>query len=198
MVAEPERTLRVDCYPFSPFFWTAVALNYDPKGVAAPKVSFVTGGPGFRALAFDVDPGPTEPIAQLIKASRAVEVRVRPTRTRQRLVRLGIIGRHDDKGTDREELAMVLELVAHSAPHLIWAGPGDRATPAADGCISERTVEFEMPFRRELEVFTATGSRPGSPGKSCPPAGPGIQESAPLRGVPLRPARPVGPAPAHP
>jgi hypothetical protein len=189
LLSEPGRTLRTDCIAFAPsYFWTAAALRYDDK--TPPRLSLVTGGPGLHTMAFDVDPGPTEAISQLIHESRAVEVRIRATRSRQGLIRMGVVGRRDDKGVETDELAMVLQLVAHAAPRLVWAGAGDQTRAGADGCISERVLDFEMPFRRDLEVFTTSRSRPASPGRSCPPGGgPGTQEAVPIRAVPLKAGR---------
>jgi hypothetical protein len=190
LVAEPGRTVRVDCFPYSPqYFWTAAALSYDAKGGSPPpRLSFITGAPGLATVAFDIDPGPTEAIDKLIRGSQAVAVRIKPARTRQHLVRLGVVGQHDPKshdGLQSQELALVLQLVAHAPPKLIWTGVGDQTVVGADGCISERTLDFEMPFRRDLEVFTSSVSR----GKSCPPGGPGTQETVPARGLPLKGAR---------
>jgi hypothetical protein len=198
LVVEPGRTVRVDCFPYSPqYFWTAAALSYDPKGGGPPpRLAFVTGGPGLATLAFDIDPGPTEAIDRLIRGSRGVAVRIKPARSRQHLVRLGVVGQHDPRGSDglqSEELALVLQLVAHAAPKLIWTGPGDQTVVGPDGCVSERTIDFEMPFRRDLEVFTSSQSR-ATGGKPCPPGGPGTQESIPARAISLKAARPLAAA----
>jgi hypothetical protein len=195
LVAEKGRTVRVDCFPYSPsYFWTAAALSFDAGNAGPPRVSFITGGPGLATLAFDIDPAPTEAIARLIHDSQGVGVRIRPARSRQHLVRLGVVGR---RGAESNELALVLQLVAHAPPHLVWVGPGDQTSTGPDGCITERTLEFEMPFRKDLEVFTTSQARPAAPGRTCPSGGPGTQESVPARAVPLRPARTLAAAPAR-
>jgi hypothetical protein len=202
LVAEPGRTVRVDCFPYSPqYFWTAAALSYDPKGAGPPpRLSFVTGGPGLATLAFDIDPGPTAAIDHLIRASQGVGVRIKPARSRQHLVRLGVIGQHDPRaseGLQSEELGLVLQLVAHAPPKLIWTGPADQTVIGPDGCVTERTLEFEMPFRRDLEVFTSSQARAAAGGKACPSGGPGTQETVPARGIALKAARILAAAPTH-
>jgi hypothetical protein len=192
LLAEAGRSVRTDCTVLAPgFFWAAAALSTDDKGSAPPRLSFVSGGPGLRTISFDVEPPAPDPVARLVASSKALAVRIRVTRSRQHLVRLGVVGRPDDKSPDSDEVALVLQLVAHAPPHLVWVGPGDQTRLASDGCLTERTVEFEMPFRRNIEVFTSSRARPTA-GKPCPPAGPGTQESVTARGVPLRPGRAVG------
>ena len=59
---------------------------------------------------------------------------------------------------------MLLQLVAHQPPKILWTGPGDQITTEG-GCISEQLVEFEMLFRTRLERFNITRSRPVAGGK---------------------------------
>jgi hypothetical protein len=192
LVAEPGRTAHVGCVDYSSYFWAGTALSVDDSGKTPPRLSFITGGPGTAVYAFDVDPGPTAAIAELIKTSRKITVRTLRTRSSQHLVRMGVVGQRDDKGTS-DEIALVLMLVAHSAPHIVWAGPGDQTSLAADGCVQERRLDFEMPFRRDIQVFSHSSSHPPAGGnQTCPPEGPGTQETYPARTVPLKPGRPLG------
>jgi hypothetical protein len=139
---------------------------------------------------FDVEPAPTSQIQELIRTSRRVTVRAARTRSQQHLVRLGVVGYKDDKGLDSSEIALVLQLVAHAAPQIVWAGNGDQVSVGSDGCVVERTLDFEMPFRRDIEVFTQSRAHPLPGGKqTCQPQGPGTQETFPARAVSIKPGR---------
>jgi hypothetical protein len=190
-LAEPGRTVHVGCVDYSSYFWAATALSVDDAGKSPPRLTFVTGGPGMGMYAFDVDPGPTKQIEELIKTSTSITARAARTRSQQHLLRMGVVGQKD--GGASSEIALVLQLVAHSAPQIVWAGNGDQVSVGADGCIVERTLEFEMPFRRDIQVFTQTRAHPPAGGKQvCSPQGPGTQDTYTARGVPLKSGRALG------
>jgi len=201
------RVLHTACTVFSPGrYWLATTLSYDQKpGKAgrAPKMSFLSGSPGGRIIVFDVQPLPVAAIAALIKDNKQVGVQIRRTREDRSLVRLGITGSSANPAKpDLREIGMLLQLVAHQPPKILWTGPGDQITTEGD-CISEQRVEFEMLFRTRLERFNMTRTRPVEGGKpeACA-AGPSMQETVAFQGVSLARGRTLGedppPAPTKP
>jgi hypothetical protein len=144
----------------------------------------LAGGQGSRTLAFDVQPAPTADIARLIASGDDVRVRIKMTQSSQSLVRLGVWARpRGQREVLADEVVVLLQLAAHAPPRILWSGPGDQANKGADGCVTDRFVEFQMLFS-QLNMLTTARTRPG-----CPPAGPGVQEQLPLRPVPLAPGR---------
>jgi hypothetical protein len=200
------RVLHTACTVFAPGrYWLATALSFDEKPGKTgrdPRLSFLSGSPGGRITVFDVQPLPAAAIEALIKDSKRVGVQIRKTRDDRALVRLGITGSAGDPSTDMREVGMLLQLVAHQPPHLLWTGPGDQISQEG-GCISEQRVEFEMLFRTRLERFSVTRTRPAAGGKpeACP-AGPSMQETVGFQGVALARGRALGedapPAAARP
>jgi hypothetical protein len=191
LLAEPGRTVHVGCVDYSTYFWAATALSVDDAGKSPPKLTFVSGGPTMGMYAFDVDPGPIKEIAELIKTSKSVSARAARTRSQQHLVRMGVVGQKD--GGQSSEIALVLQLVAHSAPQIVWAGNGDEVSVGPDGCIVERTLDFEMPFRRDIQVFSQSRAHPPAGAKqACAPQGPGTQDTYTARAVPLKSGRALG------
>ncbi len=200
--------LHTACTVFSPGrYWLATTLSYEQKpGKAgrAPKLSFLSGSPGGRVMVFDVQPLPVAPIEALIKDNKQVGVQIRRTREDRSLVRLGVTGSSGNPAKpDLREVGMLLQLVAHQPPRILWVGPGDQITTEGD-CISEQRVEFEMLFRTRLERFNMTRTRPvegGNP-QACTAAGPSMQETVAFKGVALARGRTLGedppPAPAKP
>jgi hypothetical protein len=190
LVKEPSRIVRTDCVVYSPgFFWLAIALTTAEKPPAAPRLILLSGGGTPTPIAFDVDPMPAAAIERLNDGTRQLGVQIRKTRSSQHLVRLGVVARRPD-GIEWEEVGILLQLAAHKPPNLLWTGPGDAAFLGADGCLTERRIEFEMPFRTDLQMFTTSTSRPTKPtAKNCPPSGPGTQEAVGYRPLPLKPGR---------
>jgi hypothetical protein len=194
------RVLRTACVVFSPGrYWLATALSYDEKpgkGASAgrsPKLSFLSGSPGGRIIVFDIQPLPVAAIEALIKDNKQVGVQIRRTRDDRSLVRLGITGSSGDAAKpDLRELGMLLQLVAHKPPNVLWTGPGDQVTTEG-GCITEQLVEFEMLFRTRLERFSMSRTRPvaGAKPEACA-AGPSMQETVAFQGVPLARGRTLG------
>ena len=192
------RVLRTACVVFAPGrYWLGTALSYDDKpskgGVGrSPKLSFLSGSPAGKVMVFDVQPLPTAAIEALIKDSKQVGVQIRKTRDDRALVRLGVTGSGGDPAVDLREVGMLLQLVAHKPPSILWTGPGDQITTEG-GCISEQRVEFEMLFRTRLERFSITRTRPVAGGKpeACG-AGPSMQETVGFQGVPLARGRVLG------
>jgi hypothetical protein len=196
------RVLRTACVVFAPGrYWLGTALSYDDKlgktpgqGGAGrtPKLSFLSGSPGGKVMVFDVQPLPTAAIEALIKDSKQVGVQIRKTRDDRSLVRLGVTGSGGDPALDLREVGMLLQLVAHKPPSLLWTGPGDQIA-VEGGCLSEQRVEFEMLFRTRLERFSMTRTRPVAGGKpeACA-AGPSMQETVAFQGVPLPRGRALG------
>jgi hypothetical protein len=191
------RALRTSCVVFAPGrYWLATALSYDEKpgkaGARTPKLSFLSGSPAGKIMVFDIQPLPAAAIEALIKDSKQVGVQIRKTRDDRALVRLGITGSNGDPATDLRELGMLLQLVAHKPPAILWTGPGDQIS-VEGGCINEQRVEFEMLFRTRLERFSMTRTRPVAGGKpeACA-AGPSMQETVGFQGVPLARGRALG------
>jgi hypothetical protein len=194
------RVLRTACVVFAPGrYWLGTALSYDDnlgktpgKTGRSPKLSFLSGSPAGKVMVFDVQPLPTAAIEALIKDSKQVGVQIRKTRDDRSLVRLGVTGSGGDPAADLREVGMLLQLVAHKPPSILWTGPGDQITTEG-GCISEQRVEFEMLFRTRLERFSITRTRPVAGGKpeACG-AGPSMQETVGFQGVPLARGRVLG------
>jgi hypothetical protein len=194
MVAGDEqgRVTRADCVEYAPgFFWLGAALAFDGATAAHPRLSLIYGGQ--PPSQFDLQPVPEDRLAQIIRDNRAdLRVSIRKPSPDSRLVRVGVYGQHGGDRPMADELVLVLRLVAHAPPEVLWVGPGDevRTTPA--GCISERTVDFEMPFGDRLEMNVARRAHPRAPaGKGPCLAAPSTQEAVDYRPQPLRPARAV-------
>jgi len=187
MIREPGRTLHVGCLAYAPaYFWTAAALSYDAATRGRPRLQLLSGGPGMSTSLFEVAPIPTDSVEELIRGTTDLDVVVRKPHGAQ-LVRLGVVGR---KGVaprvQSEEIAVLLRLQAHGPPAIVWVGGGDGVT-VNDGCLHERTVEFELPFKTRLEMVSATRSRPLE-GGPCP-APSSMQESLAMKAVPLAKGR---------
>lgn len=188
MVAEKGRELRAACaaYPGVPYYMAGV-FTFDARTRKDPRLMLLAGGQGSRTLAFDVVPAPVAELSELIGAADDVRVRIKITQSS--LVRLSVWTRtHARPDVLAEEIVLLLQLVAHAPPRLLWAGPGDRTTKAADGCMTDQFVEFQSVFGQQISMVTTARSRPG-----CPPAGPGVQEPLAVRPRPLAAGREVGP-----
>jgi hypothetical protein len=173
------RTVRTSCVVFAPgYYWLAAAVSFEPKTGSDPRVHLISGGQAGRIS--DVEPVPAAALTELIKASDDVDVQIRKGND-NRLVRMGVRGRH---GGESDEVGMVLQLVAHAPPRLLWVGAGDQRR-TANGCTTERTIDFEMPFGTRLEMMTALRAS-GGPGCS---AGPTSQQQIESRGVALKAGR---------
>jgi hypothetical protein len=220
----PGRVLRTACVVFSPGrYWLGTALSYadkpagkpakpgkpgKPGAVGAgldPRLYFLSGSPSSKVMLFDVQPLPVQAIEALIQDSKEVGVQIRRTRDDRSLVRLGITGsKGDATRPDVRELGLLLQLVAHKPPQILWVGAGDQTTTQGD-CITEQTVDFEMLFRTRLERFAGGKSRPvpGGKAEACAGGGgPSMQETVAFQAVPLARGRILGedapPAPARP
>lgn len=190
MVAAPGREVRTACagYANAPY-WMAGAVSYANGTGADARLVLLSGGQGVHAMAFDVPAVPTADLTRLVAGSDDVRARVTLTLQGQNLLRLGVWGRPRGRpDLLADEIAVVLQLVAHAPPRLLWAGAGDQTTKGADGCIVDHFVEFQMTFGQQLAMITRARGRPG-----CPPTGPGVQEMVGSRPVPLPPGRPAGP-----
>ena len=192
------KTLRVDCTVFAPGrFWLATALSYDEKTGKNPRLGLFSGSPSSRMMLFEIAPLPTEAIEKLIADNKEISVKIRKTRDDSSLVRLGVIGGPGGGKPDSSEVGMLLQLVAHQPPRILWVGPGDQVA-SADGCVVEQTVDFELLFRTRLERFTTSKPRAGADGKipaTCK-SDPGTQESLTFQPVALGRGRAVGEPPA--
>jgi len=176
------RTVRASCVVFAPgYYWLAAAVSYDPKTRGDVRVHLISGGQAQRIS--DVEPLPATALAELVKGSDEVEAVIRRGPD-NRLVRLGVLGRHKGKQPEAEELGMVLQLKAHAPPLLIWIGPGDEIS-TQDGCHLERSVDFEMPFGSRLEMVTSTRAKGGA---NCT-SGPASQQQIESKGVALKAGR---------
>jgi hypothetical protein len=188
------RVLRTACTViYEGFYWGAVALSYAEKGPARPSLHFLTGGPASRTLVFDLDPAPAKEIEALIKASKQVTVGIRRSRGDRSLVRMGVIGQTGTAARpESRELGVLIQLVAHAPPKLLWWGPGDQTSVDTDGCLSEQTVDFELLFRSRLERFTSSRARRPEGSGTAPCASPSsMQENVPYQGTSLKPPRPL-------
>jgi hypothetical protein len=177
------RTVKASCVVFAPgYYWLGAALSFDPKTNGDVRLHLLSGGQAQRIS--DIDPLPAEAIAGLMKTSSDVQVQIRKGND-NRLVRLGVVGRQANG--DASEVGLVLQLVAHAPPRILWVGPGDEVR-TADGCHTERTVDFEMPFGNRLEMFTNVRAKGGP---QCA-GGPGSQQQIEAgKGVPLKAGRPL-------
>lgn len=197
--AEPGRSVRVGCHAFTGFtHWMAVVVSYADSGPAATRVQLVSGGVGPRMTAFDV-PVPAAALDPLVRSGRTVEAHLRPSSSS--LMRIGVTARRGDSAApDDEEIAALLQLVAHKAPRLIWVGAGDRVT-AEGGCVIERKVDFQSLFNSRIDMVTGTRARPQPGAKVAEGAcsgGPGMQEPLAANPVALPPGRAVEmPAPSR-
>jgi hypothetical protein len=195
--ASTGRALETACVVlYEGFFWGAAALAWNEKGPARPSLHFLTGGPQSRTLLFDVEPAPAGELAALIRSSRKVAVTIRRSRGDGSLVRMGVVGQ---TGTpvhpESREIGVLLQLVAHAPPKILWWGPGDE-TSSAGGCLHQQTVDFELMFRTRLERITTTRSRPlqgAVAGKLAPPCSPpsSRQENLTYQATALKSARPL-------
>jgi hypothetical protein len=173
------RTVRTACVVFAPgYYWLAAAVSYDPKSSADVRVHLISGGQAGRIS--DVEPVPAAALTELIKTSEEVDVQIRKGND-NRLVRMGVRGRH---GSDQDEVGMVLQLVAHAPARLLWVGAGDQRR-TTQGCTTQRTVDFEMPFGTRLEMMTAMRA---TGGPTCT-SGPTSQQQIESRGVALKAGR---------
>jgi hypothetical protein len=186
------RVLHSACVVYAPGrYWLATTLSYDQKTGKSPRLSFLTGGFGPRITIFDVEPIPAEQITKLVTEGRNVGVKIRRTREDTSLVRLGVVADSGDAAKpETHEVGMLLQLVAHAPPKVLWVGPGDQSAVGADGCITEQVVDFELLFRTRLERFTTQRSRPapGAKNPSCS-TGPSMQDSVPYQPVALKKGR---------
>jgi hypothetical protein len=193
LVAEPGRIARTDCTVYSPgFFWLAVALTTAEKPPLAPRLLLLSGGGALSPIAFDVEPIPAAALERFLGNGGETAVKIRKTRSSQHLVRLGVVSRRPPKGVEWDEIGILLQLAAHAPPQLLWTGPGDASSLGPDGCVTERQVEFEMPFRNDLQMFTTSRSSPGKPGiaaQDCVSGGPGTQEGLAYRPLSLKAGR---------
>ena len=179
---QKDRTVKASCVVFAPgYYWLGAAVSYDAKTSSDVRVHLVSGGQAQRIS--DIEPLPAGPLADLIKKSDSVEVRIRRGAD-NRLVRLGVMGRRKGQQPEAEEIGMVLQLVAHAPPRLLWVGPGDEIS-SADGCHLERVVDFEMPFGNRLEMITSTRARGGT---NCT-SGPASQQQIETKGIALKAGR---------
>ena len=191
------RVLVSDCVVYAPGrYWLATTLSYEAKTGKAPKLAFLTGGFGPRITVFDIEAMPAEEITKLVAASREVGVKIRRTRSDTALVRLGVVGTSGEAARpETREVGLLLQLVAHAPPKILWVGPGDQTTTGADGCINEQVVDFELLFRTRLERFTTQKSRPApgaaDPTKCASGGSPSTQESVAYQPVALKKGRPL-------
>jgi hypothetical protein len=174
------------------FFWLAVALSYQPDSAENPRLAMIYGGQPMRA--FDLEPIPQDLLTKLIKANPDLRVSIRKPAAESHLVRVGVFGQHGDQA-EADELVAVLQLVAHAPPHLLWTGAGDQVRTTPEGCVAERTVDFDMPFGDRLEMTTTARSHRKDPkGKQSCPAGQSTQQTVEYRALALKAARTLGPA----
>jgi hypothetical protein len=189
----PTRALRSSCVEFAPGrFWLAAVLTYDEGSGKNPRLGLVSGGaPDSRWILFDVTPLPTEQIEKLLASSAQTGVQIRKTRNDTGLVRLGVTGGPGGGKPDQQEVGLLLQLMAHKPPHILWEGPGDHIATGDDGCVTEQSVDFELLFRTRLERFTIGKIRPDASGKIPPTckSDPSMQESMNMSPVPLAPGR---------
>jgi hypothetical protein len=194
----PTRALRSACVEFAPGrFWLAALLTFEEGTGKNPRLGLVSGttptpsGPDARWMLFDVAPLPTESIEKLIASSAETAVQIRRTRNDTGLIRLGVTGGPGGGKPDRQEVGVLLQLVAHRPPRILWEGPGDQIATQPDGCVTESTVDFELLFRSRLERFTIGKVLPDANGKIAPTckADPSMQESVGMNAVSLSPGR---------
>ncbi len=187
------RALRTGCVVlYEGFYWGAGALTWNEQGPAQPTVQFLTGGPYSRSLVFDIDPAPAKEIESLIRGSREVSMNIRRPRGDRSLVRMGVVGVTGTPARpESREIGLLLQLVAHAPPKVLWWGPGDQTTVDASGCVNEQTVDFELLFRTRLERFTTSRSRPLAPGGKACPSGSSMQDEIAYQATPLKAPHPL-------
>jgi hypothetical protein len=195
LMTEPGRALRTDCVDYAPgIFWMGAALSYQPKTGAEPRLSLIYGGP--PPAAFDLQSLPRDALTQIIKNNDDLRVSVRKASAQSQLIRVGVFGQHGGPARpEADELVVLLRLVAHAPPHVLWVGAGDQVRATPDGCINERTVDFDIPFGDRLEMTTVERARraPGSASKQpCPGGAPSTQQTIGYKPTPLPPSRPLG------
>jgi hypothetical protein len=193
----PARALRTSCVVFAPGrFWLAAALGFDEKTGKNPRLALLSGSPASKMMVFDVVPLPTAPIEKLLSESKEIDVHIRKTRDDHSLVRLGVAGGPGGDKPDSREVGILLQLMAHKPPAILWMGEGDQVTTDAQGCVVEQAVDFELLFHTRLEQFTIGRPRPDKTGKvpaTCK-AGPSTQESLNYRAQALPPGHVYDPA----
>jgi hypothetical protein len=130
-------------------------------------------------------------LVRLIKDNpNDLRVSIRKPSTDSHLVRIGVFGLHGGDRAEADELVAVLKLVAHAPPQLLWTGPGDQVRTTADGCVAERTVDFDMPFGDKLEMTTMSRAHRKDPKvKATCPGVQNTQQTLDSRGQPLPPSR---------
>jgi hypothetical protein len=186
------RVTRADCVEYAPgFFWLGAALAFDGGTAAHPRLSLIYGGQ--PPSQFDLQPIPEDDLTRIIRDNRDdLRVSIRKPSPDSRLVRVGVYGQHGGDRPMADELVLVLRLVAHAPPEVLWVGPGDEVRTTAAGCVSERTVDFEMPFGDRLEMSTAQRAHVRVPGaKASCLAAPSTQQTVDYRPQPLKPGRAV-------
>jgi hypothetical protein len=190
------RALRTGCQVlYEGFYWGAGAVSWNEQGPAQPTVHFLTGGPFSKTLVFDVEPAPVKELEALIRGSREVSMNIRRPRGDRSLVRMGVVGIGGTPARpESREIGLLLQLVAHAPPKLLWWGPGDQTSvDPASGCVSEQTIDFELLFRTRLERFTSSRSRPlpgAKPGATCPPAS-SMQDEMAYQATAIKAPRPL-------
>jgi len=179
------RTVIADCVAYAPgFFWLGATLAYDSATKQDPRLSLIYGGHPPRA--YDIGAAPADVLTRLISGNQDLRVSVRKPSPASHVVRLGVYGQHGDHNhPEADELVVILGLVAHAPPQILWMGDGDRIRTAADGCIALRTVDLDIPFGDRLEMATAERSRraDGTPAP-CPP-GRNMRQTIGYRPTPL-------------
>jgi len=193
---EKGRKLETACVVFaSGLYWLATALEYDEKTGANPALYFMSGNASGRVMVYDLKPAPTEAIQKLIQDSKRVSMQIRRTHNDNALVRLGVMGHMGEgENADRVEVGMLLKLVAHAPPQVLWVGEGDRRVTGPDGCVEEQVIDFELLFRTRLEKFATARAypAPGNKTATCRP-GPSMQDSVAFKPVSLERPRPLVP-----
>ncbi|HEY0710669.1 MAG TPA: hypothetical protein VGG33_27950 [Polyangia bacterium] len=183
------RAWRSSCIVFAPGrFWTAAVLSFEEKTRKDPRIGLVSGSPNGKAMIFDVVPLPTAAIEKLLSESAEIGVQIRKTREDESLLRIGVTGGPGGGKPDKREFGLLLQLVAHHPPQMLWVGPGDEVVSEPNGCVTEQRIEFELLFRTRLERLTVAAALPDSSGKvppQCAGGGPSTQETVAYKPLPL-------------
>jgi hypothetical protein len=173
------------------YYWMGVVLAYD----ATPALTLLSGGLSGQTLAYALEPAPTEAIARLVRDFPSVSVSLRSSPSDRSLVRVGVRGaKSPDANAPAEEIVVLLQLVAHAPPKIMWEGEGNQVTVRPDGCVIERGVDFSMAFGRRIQLVTSQKARPAEPAGPLPAdcvAGPWFQESISPKGLALKDGRPL-------